>query len=316
LKINFKKPTFENLIPLSKYGILRTYLVIPFRLKSIPQLYSYLGTVIKDFFFLQFSVSWGWRKIKIVTVDNPLDKKVPFTPQKVSVYLDFVNFWIRPMTFLLCRVGEKKALPYCAKFLSQIKNAYFEASQVYRKCMSTTNRPQYNKMKEFKTIRRLDPHLLCVPSLHVAICVLSFSFYKKAFSELGLSEKEQCFYNRELYLSATAITETVLFVKQHSVNCIPAALYMMNNLIPQYFTLTDGVSFIDTLFTHVSNEQDCPYYSEELQTTVLISEENRDQIRNHIHFMYEKLILEKVTESNWTTPVLKWLYKMPEFTFQ
>jgi len=249
-----------------------------------------------------------------VSVDHKLDKKVPFTPEKVHIYLDFVNFWIRPMTFLMCRIGQKKALPYCAKYLLHIKDAYHEASKVYSYCMSTTNRPDYNEMKGFRTIHRTDPHLLCVPSLHVAICILTYSYYKKIFKEVDLTEEEQKYYNRELYLSAITITETVLFVKQHSVNCIPAALYMMSHLIPDYFTLKDGVDFIDSLFTGLSNEKDCPYYSEELKTTDLICDENRTEIRNHIHFMYEKLILEGVAEENWATPILKWLFTMPTIT--
>ncbi|OJF77206.1 MAG: hypothetical protein BKP49_03475 [Treponema sp. CETP13] len=315
MKINYKKATSDNLIPLVNYGILRPYLTIPFRIKSIKSLYEYLKCVVKDFFWLQFSVKLRLRKIRIVSVDHDLDEAVPFTPQKVHIYLDFVNFWIRPLTFLMCRIGEKKALPYCVKYLDYIKKAYHEASNVYRFCMSTTKRPDFTEMKQFKTIHRTDPHFLCVPSLHVAICILTYSFYKKVFNEIGLTKEEQDFYNRELYLSAITITETVLFVKQHSVNCIPAALYMMSHLIPNYFKLVDGVDFIDTLFTQMSNEQDCPYYSENLKTTVLISEENRNKIRNHIHFMYEKLILEGVAESDWTTPILKWLYKMPEFIF-
>jgi len=307
LKINFKKANSDKLISLSKYGILRTYLVIPFRLKSIPSLYSFLGTVIKNFFFLQFSVKWKWRKIQIVNVDNPLDQKVPFTPQKISIYLDFVNFWIRPMTFLMCRVGEKKALPYCVTYLKHIKQAYYEASRIYRNCMSTTKRPNLKKIKGFSTLRLLDPHLMCVPSLHVAICTLSFSFYKNTFKELGLSQEEQEYYNRELYLSATAITETVLFVKQHSVNCIPAAVYMMNNLIPQYFSLFDGTNFVNSIFTGLSDSEESPYYDENSKITNLISEENCNKIREHMFFMYERFMLEGKIEENWKVPILHWL---------
>lgn len=311
MKINFKKANSKNMIPLSKYGILRTYLTIPFRLKGIKVLYPFLGTVIKRFFWLQFSVKWSIRKQKVVKVDHTLDAIVPFTPKKVSIYLDFVNFWIRPMTFLFCRFGVKKALPYCCEYLIYIKKAYFEASRVYSTIMSTTNRPNYTKMKEFKTIHRLDPHLMCVPSLHVAICALAFSFYKTTFKEIGLTQEEQDFYNQELYISAISITETVLFVKQHSVNCIPAALYMMKHLIPQYFSIQDGVNFIDNLFSGLSDTKESPYYNEDLKSIDLVSIKNREEIRAHIHFMFEKLTLEDISEENWTIPILNWLKSMP-----
>lgn len=62
-------------------------------------------------FLLQFSVKLGFRKIPITHVDHHLDDSVPFDPTKVHVYLDFVNFWIRPMSFMLKRFGVKKRYP-------------------------------------------------------------------------------------------------------------------------------------------------------------------------------------------------------------
>ena len=57
---------------------------------------GYLGTVLEDFFWLQFAVKWGFKKLPVVDVDHPLDDEVPFAPDKVGAYLDFVAYWIRP----------------------------------------------------------------------------------------------------------------------------------------------------------------------------------------------------------------------------
>ena len=46
---------------------------------------KYLVTVMRDFFFLQFAVKFGFKKIPVLNVDHPLDNAVPFTPEKVSV---------------------------------------------------------------------------------------------------------------------------------------------------------------------------------------------------------------------------------------
>ena len=49
------------------------------------------------------------------------------------------------------------------------------------------------------------------------------------------------------YRQAVKITESILFVKQHSVNCIPAALFVMSQLFPDF----DGdqvAAFVDDLF--------------------------------------------------------------------
>ncbi|NLK60673.1 MAG: hypothetical protein GX290_06440, partial [Treponema sp.] len=39
--------------------------------KTIGPTLAYLGTVMKDFFFLQFSVKFGLKEIPIINVDHP-----------------------------------------------------------------------------------------------------------------------------------------------------------------------------------------------------------------------------------------------------
>ena len=280
--------------PIKSLGVAKAFLIVPFRWSSFKSLCGYIYTVVTKFFWLQFSVKLGFRKIPVLPVDNALDRKVPFSPLKVPVYLDFIHFWIRPMTFILNKFGTKKSIPYCARFLSLIDQSYFQASRVYRFRMSTTDRPMCkvdkSVQKHFNTIRTVDPHFLCVPSLHIAIVVLAYSFFRKTFKELGMDKEEQDFYNAELYRGALDIGETVLYVKQHSVNCIPAALFMMTNLIPEYFTVEDAKIFINDLF---KNAED-------------IQEQDKIDIHNHIKNMYENLLQEK-GDDDWTEPVKNWL---------
>ena len=280
--------------PIKSVGIAKAFFIVPFRYMSLKSLCGYLHTVITKFFWLQFSVKLGFRKIPILSVDNALDKKVPFSPLKVPVYLDFINFWIRPIVFLLNKYGTKKSIPYCARFLSLIDKSYFQASRVYSFRMSTTDRPMgkvdKSVQKYFNTIRTVDPHYLCVPSLHIAIVVLAYTFFRKTFEELGMDKEEQDFYNAELYRGALDIGETVLYVKQHSVNCIPAALFMMTNLIPEYFTEEDAKIFIDDLFKDAED----------------IQEQDKIDIHNHIKNMYENLLQQK-GDDDWAEPVKNWL---------
>ena len=105
-----------------------------------------------------------------------------------------------------------------------------------------------------------------------------------------MDNKEQDFYNAELYRGALDIAETVLYVKQHSVNCIPAALFMMTNLIPEYFKAEDARIFINDLF------KDCTD----------IQPEDKINIHNHIKNMYENLLQEK-GDKDWTEPVKNWI---------
>lgn len=289
-----KEITDEKLKPIKELSVAKAFLVLPFRWSSLKSLCGYLYTVVTKFFWLQFSVKLGLRKIPVLPVDNALDKKVPFNPLKVPIYLDFIHFWVRPMVFIINKFGTKKAVPYCAKFFAIIDKSYQEAARIYSFRMSTTDRPMCkvdkSVQRHFNTIRTVDPHYLCVPSLHIAIVVLAYTFFRQTFKELEMNKEEQDFYNAELYRGALDIAETVLYVKQHSVNCIPAALFMMTNLIPEYFKAEDARIFINDLF------KDCTD----------IQPEDKINIHNHIKNMYENLLQEK-GDKDWTEPVKNWI---------
>ena len=277
--------------PIDSYGAFLPYLIIPFRLKSAKVLFRFLRTVVRDFFWLQFSVKWRFKTIPVLDVSHPLDELIPFTPDKVKIYLNFTNFWIRPMTLLFRRLGVKKALPYCIEYLSLIETAYANAAKVYRFCMTTTKRPDYKADTAFKMIHALDPHLLCVPSLHVAIVILSSVYYADVFKNDDFTEEERKTYTAELREGARRIIESVLYVKQHSVNCIPAAVYMMLYVLKNRFTISAGIDIINSLFADDET----------------LSDSDKKKISAHIHFMFERLLLEGANENDWTVPVKRWL---------
>jgi hypothetical protein len=265
------------------------------RKRTIGLLRSYVGTVMRDFFFLQFGVKLGLnRKIEIMNVDHPLDAVIPFEPERVSVYLDFVAFWIRPLGYIGERFGKEAELEYMARFLELIERCYSEAARVYRFRMTTTERPKYYKGR-FLTIHLFDPHYLCVPSLHVIVVVLAYTFYRKAFAELGMAADEAEALGEELLAGALAIAETVLYIKQHSVNCIPAALYAMTRITPDEVTPVEVAGFVGRLFA------DSP----------AIAAGDAERVRAHIMDLYERLLLEGCYESDWTEPVRRWLLAYP-----
>jgi len=140
-------------------------------------------------------------------------------------------------------------------------------------------------------IHRLDPHFMCVPSLHVAIMIMAWIFYRNVFKTHLQNEKDIDFYTKQIFESARAITETVLYVKQHSVNCIPAALYMMTIIQKKHFSLSDAVYFIENLFTENTD----------------ISEGIKKSIRSYIQILFERFVLENCSEDDWTIPLKRWL---------
>lgn len=251
----------------------------------------FLKTVVTDFFGIQFLRKFGLTKTPIVNVDNELDKKIPFVPEKIGVYFEFTSFWIRPLSMLIHRLGKKRAKPYIIEFLKKITEVYSSAGQIYKMCMTTTSRPRCYKKFYFSVIYFFDPHYLCVPSLHVSIVSLVWSFYRRLISQLDdFSEEEKKAYIDELYDGAIEITEAVLYIKQHSVNCIPAALYMMTFLMEPYFTPEDGIQFLKDLFA----KTDIPV-------------EVQKELKDYMYFIYERFLLVGISDYNWIAPVRSWL---------
>jgi hypothetical protein len=106
-----------------------------------------------------------------------------------------------------------------------------------------------------------------------------------------MEKEELTFYTSELYDGAVEITETVLYVKQHSVNCIPAALYMCLFVLQDQFSIPDSVRFIESLFLDSTD----------------IRAEDVEAIQDHILFLFEQLLLEGSIEDDWTEPVKRWI---------
>lgn len=281
----------KELHSFKEYKSIKTYLYLLFCPRTFIPLMKCVHTALHKFFILQFSVKLGFRKIPVVQVDNSLDKLVPFSPNRISTYLDFIHSLARPLGFCLSRFNRRERAKIAISILDHLRNCYETAYHVYSFSMSTTNRPNYKKDRHFRLIHALDPHLMCVPSLHVAIMIMAWVFYREVFKSPIFDDEERKFYTDQVFASAKAITETVLYVKQHSVNCIPAAIYMMTIMLKDRFTLDDAVYFIDNLFVESTD----------------ISDENKKNIHSYIQVMFERLVLENCSEEDWTIPIKRWL---------
>ena len=281
----------KQLHSFKEYKSIKTYLFLAFNPGSFKAFWKCVHTALHKFFLLQFSVKWKFRKIPVVHVDNALDKKIPFTPERISTYLDFIHSLARPLGFIISTFKGKKRAEVCVKILNELRNCYQTSYDIYSFSMSTTNRPNYKKDRHFRLIHALDPHLMCVPSLHVAIMIMAWVVYREVFSSYDFDDEEKECYTGQVFESARSITETVLYVKQHSVNCIPAAIYMMTVMLKGRFTIEDAVYFMDSLFVQCTD----------------ISEEVKKEINTYIHTMFERFVLEGSSEDDWTAPIKNWL---------
>lgn len=301
---NYDKRTakYENR-PNNSFSSVRPYFIY---LWAAPKnAFNLVFNVLHNFFFLQWRQKFHLTHRPIIYVNGETDDKIPFTPSYVKVYLSFVQYFIKPFDLIYKRLGLRRGLKYGSRSIKFISRLYKNAASIYKFCLSTTPRPDYNEMKEFRTIHGWDPHYLCVPSLHVAIASGVYSWYTQLFQEMcdnGLvSQEEVNRRSQEFRKEGIAIIESVLFVKQHSVNCIPTALYMVTK----------------TMSESGAKPEDYHAYIKDIFATVPeLSDEMKKELQDWFTALYEKLIKEGETAEQWQIPIKKWLIDHAQETNQ
>jgi hypothetical protein len=265
----------------SKNAILSAVILLGKR-KTRPAALRVIGAITSEFFILQFKRKLGLYKIPVIQVDHPLDETIPFSPHHVKIYLTFTHLWLKSLLFLYREFGER-ALPEIADFLDEIALLYRESGKVYRKRMSTTYRPKNIGGPYFRVIHTFDPHLLCIPSLHVEIVFYNFLVITRIIDHLAEDPDRYLPEKKYLWEQAILITDSILFIKQHSVNCVSAGLFTLNNLNIG-FTRELGHTIIAELFTGKGNEL-----------------ETAEEIKEYVRHLYDRL-LERVETGDFADP--------------
>jgi hypothetical protein len=269
--------------------------------------FKYFSSLFINFFFFQHRAAFLPGRIPVTNVDHPLDKKIPFTPSWVGIYIDFAKYWIRMLSFIIRRYG-RRAYGYARDFIAGMGELYAFASVVYRKNFSTTTRPFYIKRPLFMVIHMVDPHLMCVPSLHVMVVIYTYTTFAKIVKSLGEEEKlkEQVL---EMKYGALAITQAILFVKQHSINCIAAALYAMNCYDNDLFPPEEAENFMKLLFSPIPD-----FYGLHKKTIhpsaapkIKLPEPVQTEIREYILNLFRRFLSEKAGAKSWDEPLIKFL---------
>jgi hypothetical protein len=274
--------------------------------KSVPSIFY-------NFFLRQYHAAFLPGRIPVTKVDHKLDEKIPFVPSWVTIYLDFVHFWIRMISFFLRRYKRKAYAPI-RDFIYSMGRLYAFAAEVYQKNMSTTKRPFYIARPRFFLIHMLDPHLMCIPSLHVMIVIHTYLQFMEVAKKLGEQDKlkEQAL---ELKHGALAISQAILFVKQHSVNCIPAALYAITCFSPELFPPQEAQKFTGLLFSPAPKADEALRKNRvhpSAAPLTIIEEADQAQIKSHILKLYNQFLEEKKNAVSWTEPLLRFLCEYRE----
>ena len=265
------------------------------------------------FFFQQYKAALFPKRIPVSQVDHPLDMRIPFSPSWVGIYMDFSYFWIRILGFMLSQYGEQ-ALGPVKEFIESMGAVYAYAGEVYAANLSTTHRPRYLAKAQFVLIHVADPHLMCVPSLHVMVMINAYTRFTAMVNQLGGGERfaEQI---REIRQGAIEITEAILYVKQHSVNCIAAAMYAMTRFAEPLFPLAEAENFASLLYQLPASQSLPPRRGRRLFNKAVslqaeipeISTEDREPIRQYIYERYRQFMLEGSAALDWKKPLLDFL---------
>ncbi|MDA3900366.1 MAG: hypothetical protein PF637_07585 [Spirochaetes bacterium] len=255
-----------------------------------------VGVIIRDFFYIQSSLRPKKKRQPYVRIDHPTDRSIPFAPEWVSVYIRFIHLWVFTLTWMYRAFG-REASRLIADSLSELKALYLSASSVYRVIQSTTDRPPPVKGDlTFALIHKTDPHLNCLPSLHVMVVTWAAYALIPRINQLAVSRQDdESVIEMKLFLEERArlITESVLYVKQHSTNCIPAALFVMRSLFPG-FEKSYGEDFIETLFVNR-----LPRVSD------------REAVCEHMKTLYRKFVNEGKTRP-FNEVLIEFLKQFPE----
>lgn len=278
--------------PFADFSASRTFrrmMFIPQNRKELPAL---VKTVMSNFFIIQQKQKFGITDIPVVQVDHRLDGQIPFVPSKVKIYLDFIWFIARTMDVIFEKIERHTAIAALAEFEKFITELYRQAGTIYSKTLTTTERPKYFSSPRFIIIHAFDPHLLCIPSLHVAIVAGTWAFVRKLLKSTELNQYEIQEFLDEIYFGAIKISESVLYVKQHSINCVTAALYFLTAINEQnFFSEKDAENFIDRLFQDATD----------------IFPSDVQEIHDYMKKMYKALIKDKKKAENWQAPIFSWL---------
>ena len=165
----------------------------------LPRGFEILKAAITEFFLPQFQTRLrpGIRPISVL--EHREDASLPFVPSSVRSYLGYIAIWLKTLQYLYDAFG-KQALTDIEQMIRDICLIYYAAGRVYRRCQSTTTSrrtPPFNPY--FILIRLFDPHLHCIPSLHVM--TMCYNYHRTRQIVMKLSEGQA---GKESYTEAVS----------------------------------------------------------------------------------------------------------------
>jgi len=267
---------------------------------------AYIKAVFTEFFFPQYTGYGPEGKKTAVNVEHPFDFTIPFEPELGKVYHRFFPHGFRVMNLLFKNFFSKwhkgkstrEFYSVICEMISGITRYYYDCSWICSRIRSTTSRPPVRLRIPFILIHLTDPHFHCVPSLHVLSMYYFYAWVRTAGTKFAATSAEALELSDQAFHEATIVTEAILFVKQHSVNCIAASFFMLTITMP-FFEESEVRRCILSLFTTFGAELP-----------------NKDTLRSYMLEHYQALVSEYRSQSgrDWKNFLIRYLKKFPEIT--
>jgi len=149
---------------------------------------------------------------------------------------------------------------------------------------------------------------MCIPSLHVMVVIYTYTTFAKIAKSYGEEDKlkEQVL---EMKYGALAIVQAILYVKQHSINCVAAALYAMNCYSNDLFPPEEADDFMNLLFSPIPDF--CELHTKTIhpsaapKTKLPVTVQN--EIKEYILMLFRRFISERKSFESWDEPLLRFL---------
>ena len=246
--------------------------------------------IIYDFFVPQFQTVFSGKNRHIVRVDGELDRAIPFVESEIYNYLSFTSHWISALSWTLEEFG-RSATEEIRSFIRDLSNLHAKSVEVYREVQSTTKRPRITMNPRYWVLYFTDPHVHCVPSLHVSEMALTY-IRMKSIIERHDGKKYSSILDK-FFEKEITIIESVLYTKQHSLNCVAGGLFFLSAVYPE-FDERYANQFITALFRKSAGRI-----------------ENPEKLRTYIQNHYDDFLRRHRNGHDYRRILIDFLYEFP-----
>lgn len=208
-------------------------------------------SAVREFFLPQFQSRLfpGIRPVAVIS--HPADDCLPFVPRLFRHYLAYYSLWLRTLSSLY-RMYGKIVLGDIEMMMLDIIRLYEASGHVYRRCQSTTtSRRSAPANPYFLLVAVFDPHLHCIPSLHVLTICYNYHRTRQITTRLDPGGASGRRLTAGTYAAALRITEATVLVKQHSLLDIGPSLFLLSRVFPD-FDAGEIRRFVSDLFADTS----------------------------------------------------------------